>query len=224
MKITRGALLLSFFLVASVNAVLAQNGELTIRFISNCGLLISDGTTHIYSDFPYRSGAFIYDEFDDAELENIKDSAIFIFTHKHGDHYSRKNMKAVMKNKNGRKYGKWNLDELEQLAETIPDFEIQAFKNKHRFSFAHYSYLITWHGKKIFLSGDAEKIETIEKMTDLDWAFVPGWLLMTAHRSGFKIDTKMIAIYHIGRGDVIEVDSPKVLVLDKQGEVITIPY
>jgi hypothetical protein len=34
----------------------------------------------------------------------------------------------------------------------------------------------------------------------------------------------MIAIYHIGRGDVIEVDSPKVLVLDKQGEIISIPY
>lgn len=222
MKFTFLALLLSIFFFTWLNTAHAQKGEITIRFISNCGLLISDGTTNIYTDFPYRSGAFIYDKFDDTELENIKDSSIFIFTHTHGDHYSGKNMRAVIKNKGGKKYGKWNIAELEKLGETIPDFEIKAFKNKHNFSFAHYSYLITWHGKKIFLSGDTESTETIMQQKDLDWAFIPGWIMLAIHRNKLEIDTKMTAIYHIGRKDVIEIDHPNYLVLDKQGEVITI--
>lgn len=224
MKFTFRALLLSAFFLTSLNTALAQKGEITIRFISNCGLLISDGTTNIYTDFPYRSGAFIYDKFDDAELENIKDSAIFIFTHTHGDHYSSKNMRAVLKNKHGRKYGKWNIDELEKLSETIPDFEIKAFKNKHRFAFSYYSYLITWHGKKIFLSGDAENTATIEGIKNMDWAFIPGWLFLSIHREKLEIDTKMTAIYHVGRKDKISINSPKILVLDKHGEIISTPY
>ena len=185
---------------------------------------MTDGTINIYSDFPYRSGAFIYDKFDQSELDSIKKNSIFLFTHTHGDHYSRKNMRVVLKNKNGKKYGKWNIKELKNLEKTIPDFKIKAIKTKHKFSSKHYSYLITWHGKKIFLSGDAESTKTIEEIKEMDWAFVPGWLLISIFKNKIELDTKMIALYHVAKGDSIKIDHPKILVLDKQGRVITIPY
>ena len=217
-------ILLTFSLILISSIGFCQRGELKIRFISNCGLLITDGTTNIYSDFPYRSGAFIYDKFDKSELDSIKENSIFIFTHKHGDHYSRKNMRSISKHKNGKKYGKWDISELENLSNTIPDFEIKAFKNKHKFSFVHYSYLITWHGKKIYLSGDTESTSTIEQMKDMDWAFVPGWLLKSIFRNKIEIDAKMLGLYHIGRNDDIQISHPKILVLDRYDKLITIPY
>ena len=217
-------ILVIFAMVLIPNRGFNQTNEIKIKFISNCGLYMTDGTTNIYSDFPYRSGAFIYDEFDQAELDSIKENSIFIFTHKHGDHYSRKNMRNIQKNKNGKKYGKWNIEELENLGKIIPDFEIKAIKTKHHFSFTHYSYLITWHGKRIYLSGDTESTATIQEIKDLDWAFVPGWLLISVFKNKIKLDTKMIAIYHVGQGDSFEIKDPKILVLDQHGEIITIPY
>ncbi|MFT6166213.1 MAG: hypothetical protein ACJAV5_000098 [Vicingaceae bacterium] len=211
-------------LIFTSNLGLSQSNEIKIKFISNCGLLITDGTTNIYSDFPYRSGAFIYDKFDSSELDSIKENSIFIFTHKHGDHYSKKNMRSILKNKGGKKYGKWNIVELENLSNTIPDFKIKSFKNKHKFSFAHYSYLITWHGKKIYLSGDTESTSTIQQIKSMDWAFIPGWLLKSIFRNNIEIDTKMIDLYHIGRKDSIELNDPKILILDKHGTIMTMTY
>ncbi len=216
--------LMTFALFLVSNLGFNQTNEIKIKFISNCGLYITDGTTNIYADFPYRSGAFIYDEFNRSELDSIKENAIFLFTHTHGDHYSRKNMRDVLKNKNGKKYGKWNIGELENLGKIIPDFEIRAIKTKHHFSFNHYSYLITWHGKKIYLSGDAESTATIEGIKELEWAFVPGWLLKSIFSNKIELDTKMIGLYHVAQGDSIKINHPKILVLDQQGEVIRIPY
>ena len=51
--------------------------------------------TEFYIDFPYKSGAYGYMEFAENELVNINENAIFIFTHKHADHYSKKNLKRV---------------------------------------------------------------------------------------------------------------------------------
>lgn len=198
----------------------SQSGEIAIRFIGNCGLHITDGKTHIYVDFPYKSGAHHYMEYDPVEIENIKDSAVFIFTHKHADHYSGKHIKK----QKGKVYGPWNIKDLEKLNGTIPGFSIQAFKTPHLFTSQHYSYLLTWHGKKICISGDTEHAETIAAMCDLDWAFVPAWLLIDANEKNIKIDTKMIGLYHIGPRDTITTKDPKIHLLEKQGETIVIPY
>lgn len=52
--------------------VFAQTNEITIRFIGNCGMYFTDGTTNFYVDFPYKSGAHNYMEYDSSELDNIK--------------------------------------------------------------------------------------------------------------------------------------------------------
>ena len=38
----------------------AQSNEIRIEFMGNCGLYMTDGTTNIYTDFPYKSGAYNY--------------------------------------------------------------------------------------------------------------------------------------------------------------------
>ena len=208
----------------------SQIKEIQIEFIGNCGLHMTDGTTNFYIDFPYKSGAFNYMEFENAELDSIKDNSIFIFTHKHSDHYSKKNLKKVLKEKKGQTYGPWNIAELGQLGETIPDFSIKAFKTEHKvfgISFKHYSYLINWHGKKIYLSGDTGKTETIGKISDIDWAFIPYWLYKNAKDQNVLIDAKMVGIYHlypveVAPAEQIFQNSEDHYPLTKQGERISI--
>ncbi len=215
--------LLSFVLIFSGNS--AFSNEITVKFIGNCGLHFTDGTTNIYTDFPYKSGAYNYMEYDAVELDNIQENSTFIFTHKHADHYSGKEVRKALKTKNGKKYGKWNISKLEKLKETIPDFDIQVFKTKHRFSFSHYSYLITWHGKKIFLSGDTESAATIGNVKGIDWAFIPYWILADAAENDIKIDAKRRVLYHLYPNQKISGEIPEdMIVLDKQNKVIKIQY
>ncbi len=218
---------LSFLLASRFG--FAQSNEIQIKFIGNCGLFMTDGTTNVYSDFPYKSGAYNYMEFDNAELDSIKDNSIFLFTHKHADHYSAKNMRQAIKTKNGNKYGSWNIQDLENLEKSIPNFSVKAFKTKHKFSLNHYSYLITWNGKKIFLSGDTESAETISTLENIDWAFVPYWILKDANDKGLKLDAKMFGIYHLATLQIPSAkqnwgESDTYRPLTEQGEIIKIQY
>lgn len=206
----------------------SQPGEIKIEFLGNCGLYLSDGETNIYTDFPYKSGAHGYMEFNESELDSIKENSIFIFTHKHSDHYSNKNIKKVLKEKGGKKYGPWNIKALKALEKSVPNFSIEVYKTKHNWSFKHYSYLIRWHGKKIFLSGDTESAAIIGTVKNIDWAFVPYWILLDASEQDIKIDAKKFGIYHLAtvqipsakkNYDAIENMRPMVL----QGESVRIP-
>ena len=215
-------------LLSFSSTTFCQTTEISIRFIGNCGLYMTDGISNIYIDFPYKSGAHHYMEYNSSELDSIKSNPIFIFTHKHSDHYSGKLVKKFAKKLGGKIYTPWNVKKLLKLNNELKDFKIEAFKTKHRFSIKHYSYLITWHNKKIYISGDTGNAETIATLKDIEWAFVPVWLLMDANRKGIKLENvnKMFAIYHIGPGDHItnNHNNPKIKLLDKPGEIITIQY
>ena len=203
----------------------SQSKQITIRFIGNCGLHITDGKTNLYIDFPYKSGAFNYMEYDQEEISNLEEKAYYIFTHKHADHYYRGKMNGILRDVKGKKYGKWNIPKLEKLCEEIPNFAIEAISTKHLFSVNHYSYLITWHGKKIYISGDTESADIISKIKNIDWAFVPAWIIRDAYiTKDLKIDATNIAIYHIGVKDEIDITGENILLLYKQGEIISIPY
>jgi L-ascorbate metabolism protein UlaG (beta-lactamase superfamily) len=86
-------IILIFSLVCLSNFGFSQSNEIKIKFIGNCGLFMTDGSTNLYLDFPYKSGAYNYMEYDSAEIDGIKSNAIFLFTHRHADHYSRKIIK-----------------------------------------------------------------------------------------------------------------------------------
>ena len=218
--------LLNFALIFTINFTVAQK-EISVRFIGNCGLAMTDGTTNIYFDFPYKSGAHHYMEYDLSELDSIRNNPIFIYTHKHSDHYSGVVNKIARKH-NGRIFTPKNVDKLLKLNEELKDFKIEAFQTKHRFSFNHYSYLITWHGKRIFISGDTENAEIIAAVKSIDYAFIPVWLLIDANEKQIKLKESIqnFVIYHIGPRDKITVDDAdkQIKLMDKQGEVMTIPY
>ena len=184
----------------------SQTKEIQIEFIGNCGLYMTDGNTNIYTDFPYKSAAHGYMEFDHSELDSIEPNSIFIFTHKHSDHYSKKNLKKVLQNKSGQTFGPWNISKLQTLSDSINDFRIEAFKTKHKFSLRHYSYLITWHNKRIFLSGDTEDASKLAVIKNIDWAFTPYWILLDAKEREIEIDAKMFGLYHLA---TIQIPSAK---------------
>jgi L-ascorbate metabolism protein UlaG (beta-lactamase superfamily) len=222
--ITRYYLALTALLLSLTS--FGQTDEIKVRFIGNCGLYMTDGTTNFYIDFPYKSGAHHYMEYDLSELDSVKPNPLFIYTHKHSDHFSGKLVRRLARKLNGSVYSPSNIDELLKLNNTIPNFKIEVFKTKHHFSINHYSYLINWHGKRIYISGDTEHVETIATIKDIDWAFMPIWLILDAQRKNvtLKDNVDMLVIYHIGPKDSItfKEPDPRVKLLTKQGEVMVI--
>jgi L-ascorbate metabolism protein UlaG (beta-lactamase superfamily) len=211
---------LFFTLIFFSNIGFSQKTQIQIQFIGNCGLYLSDGNLNVYIDFPYKSGAHKYMEYDASEIDSIKENSIFIFTHKHSDHYS----KSLTSTLTGEKYGPWNIPQLTAINDTVNSFSVEAFKTNHLFSLRHYSYLITWHGKKIFLSGDTKTTTTILDRKNMDWVFIPSWLVTQVNQTNKTIDTKHIGIYHIGPGDDVDIKGEKVLMLKKHGEKIFLSY
>ena len=214
-------------ILLSISGISNAQNNITIKFIGNCGLYLTDGTIDIYTDFPYKSGAYGYMEFEKSELDSIKNNSIFIFTHKHADHYSSKNMSNIKKEKGGVKFTPGKVKKLLKFSKTIPDFDIQVFRTKHRFAIKHNSYLITWHGKKIYLSGDTESAKTIGSISGIDWAFVPPWILDSAKENDIKIDAKMIGVYHLYPSEIASAKEEwnsfkNIRPLVDQGEIITI--
>lgn len=200
----------------------SQPAEIKIRFIGNCGLHMTDGNLNIYVDFPYKSGAHKYMEYNKSVLDSISANSIFIFTHRHSDHYSKK----LLKKQKGEIYGNWNVSKLEkELNSNFQEFSIKAYKTSHLFTFKHYSYLITWHNMKIYVNGDTGNVEPVSKIDTIDWVFAPFWLYCNAKTENIPIHTAMFGIYHLYPAQVIGEGFPdNVHFLTKQNEVIGIPY
>jgi hypothetical protein len=203
----------------------AQDKAITIRFIGNCGLYLTDGSLDVYTDFPYKSGAFGYMKYPASELDSIRPNATQLFTHRHPDHYSKK----LVKHLSGTVYGPWKVAKKRKTDLSLPqyaaaDFSVEAFKTKHRFAHHHYSYLITWHGKRIYINGDAESPETILKQDSMDLAFVPIWILQETQEQNVKIKSDRFAVYHLYPNDKVTTDNPKIQLLFTQGEVLKVPY
>lgn len=205
----------------------AQNNEISIRFVGNSGFYMTDGKLDVYIDFPYKSGAHHYMEYDDEELENIKENSVFLFTHKHADHYSKK----LIRNLNGKFFGPFKFPkekriELADLNNLDPDFSVETFDTSHNFTFGkHYSYLITWHGKKIFVSGDTGDYEDWSKMENLDWSLTNFWIYRNAIEDKAVINSKIIGICHLYPDAKIESAFPEnIHFFLKQNEVVSIRY
>ncbi len=216
-------LVITLFLVS--NFSYSQSKEIKIKFLGNCGLYITDGKLNLYIDFPYKSGAYGYMKYEKSEIDSLKNNSIFLFTHRHADHYSKKILKEYKSKHSGKFFGNWNVKKIERLNNSIEDFKIEPFKTKHKFTFKHYSYLLTWHGKKMFFSGDTEDIKTIKTLKNIDWVFIPYWLFLDAKEKNVKIDAVKFSIYHLYQDQkVINSNPEKVIPLNKKGEIITIPY
>lgn len=221
MKLFEMKIVSTILLIMFSNLCSAQTKEINVTFNGNAGFHLTDGNTEIYFDYPYKSGAFGYMTYDVNELNKIKDNSIFIFTHKHGDHYSKK----LVKKREGKVYAGRNRKKINKLEKSIPDFKITSYKTKHNFSFKHYSYVIEWHGKKFFVSGDTEHPETIGLIKDIDYAFIPPWILYYAKEKNISIDAKNKVLYHLyPNEDLEEIKTEDFIIFDKIGMNIKIPY
>jgi L-ascorbate metabolism protein UlaG (beta-lactamase superfamily) len=209
--------LLVVLLILIVQIAVAQNKKIEITFLGNCGLFMTDGEINVYVDFPYKSGAYGYMTYEPELLDNILPNSIFLFTHGHADHFSRK----LFKRTHQKLYGPWPVKiymnqkrkyKLEELNDSLPGFVITKFKTRHGFSFKHYSYLIEWHGKRIFISGDTHLADTLVSIKNLDMVFAAPWVLTNAWERKLKIDAKQIILYHHRSVESINNKSDKIIV------------
>lgn len=203
----------------------SQSDAITIRFIGNCGLYMTDGVLDVYVDFPYKSGAYGYMEYPGSEIDSLRSGATHLFTHRHADHYSKKLVKGL----SGMVYGPWKVKKKRRADLSAPvygaaAFKVETFRTKHRFALHHFSYLITWHGKRIYLSGDTEGAETIAQVKAIDLAFVPGWIMHDAKAKNITIDAERIAIYHLYPRETVTTENPKIRTLEEQGAVLELVY
>lgn len=198
-KLHRAILL--FALVLSPVAVHA--GELTITFIGNQAFHITDGETTLLSDYPYISGAFGYMEYDEKDVPEIKDG-LHLITHFHTDHWVARLFSAMeQKTKIIAPPGitkRLDPDRVIPFTPTEPmthkDITVQPIEMPHALAKEHFSYLVTWHGKRLYFMGDTETPADILKQKDLDVLFITPWIVRTIERQNLTVDAKQLILYH----------------------------
>jgi len=75
------------------------------------------------------------------------------------------------------------------------DIRVRAFRTPHG-DIEHYSYLILWHGLRLYFAGDTDDTAELKNQTNLDVAFVSPWLLEKMKTSNQQIHTKRVVVYH----------------------------
>jgi L-ascorbate metabolism protein UlaG (beta-lactamase superfamily) len=111
----------------------AAGPTLQARFLGNAAFEISDGETTLLTDFPYRSGAFGYMEYDPSELR-ARPRSVCLITHAHADHFDASLVAKV---------GCRVVGPALPAAETVrlEGITIQPVKTGHAGA-AHFSYLV----------------------------------------------------------------------------------
>lgn len=198
-------------------------GNLEFQFIGNEAFHITDGKTTLLSDFPYTSGAFGYMTYDTRNIKPIVDG-ISLITHEHEDHWNPKLFSSmeltliappkILAQVNGEKQISFSKEM------RYKDLNVQAFRTPH--TPEHHSYLVTWHGIRIYFPGDTESLDPLVKIKNLDVVLITPWLLTSLMKTEKRIDTKMLVVYHHQPQETIPNYQDRIV--PKQGEVFTIPF
>ena len=201
----RIALALVFVLAAAYQPGSAQARALEARFIGNMAYAISDGTVTLFTDFPYQSGYSAYMEYDAREIQSKTSRTLSLITHRHADHwdpalFSVTNWSVIGPEDALRGAGAGRIVRALPVApspQTIAfeGISIDALPTPHA-GIGHYSYIVTWHGQRLYFSGDTEDAEALLNARNLDVAFVSPWLFQAATKGGRRIDARRIVIYH----------------------------
>ena len=187
--------------------------QLDIQYIGNASFVLSDGKKNVFIDFPYEVGAYGFAM--DYSLDSIitGDNNISIITHHHGDHWWRK---GFMDSNNKlfapyfvRLFVPKSRKILFKEHTVIDDLIINPIKTPHGFTIApfgfninlkcisHYSYILFWHNKKIFISGDANsEYELLQRENNIDIAIITYWNGEYAFMNNKNIDANNIILCH----------------------------
>jgi Xaa-Pro aminopeptidase/L-ascorbate metabolism protein UlaG (beta-lactamase superfamily) len=196
--------------------------SLRARFIGNMAFAITDGKTTLYTDFPYQSGYAGYMTWDPSQLPAGRGDLCLI-THAHPDHFER-SLLARMESK---------VIMPPSLAATMPagrvipfapemsyrDIRVQALRTLHG-RMDHYSYLVTWHGLRLYFTGDTDSTEQLLAAKNLDVAFVSPWLLAAVAAEKARIDARHVIVYHHTADQ--EIPAGGDAVVPKQGDTLVL--
>jgi len=191
--------LLQFMLLVLL-APAAFAGELKVTFIGNMAFHITDGETTLLSDFPYTSGAYGYMQFDMDSVPEIK-NGVSLITHFHGDHWNGLLFKEMKQKVIGPPSVTSKLDQgrvipFDKELMTFEGIVVEPIEMPHKFAPEHFSYLVTWHGLRLYFPGDTETPADMLKQKDIDIMFISPWLIRTIERQNLSLDTKHLVVYH----------------------------
>ena len=174
---------------------------LWFRFVGNSAFEISDGESTLLTDFPYRSGAFDYMTFPSSELRR-RERALCLFTHRHGDHFDPAALAEVGCAVAGPR------EVMAAAAEAVrlgagPTWKfggatIRCLPTSHA-DVEHCSYLVEWHGRRWFVSGDVEDLAGLDGLEGpLDAVFLPAWLASdaTARDAAKRLGARLVVHHH----------------------------
>lgn len=198
---------------------------LTATFIGNEGWHISDGEYTLLTDFPYQSGYSRYMTWEWSGVPQIKDPTklLLVTTHEHRDHFAaelfqRLNPAAVIGPATVRAAAP-----TKGIAPTgdarFGPIRVRAISTPHA-DLEHYSYVIEWHGVRIYLPGDTEEATSLIEAKDLDVAFVTPWVLRVAERGKSKIDARRVIVVHHEAGESVAPYQGSTV--PRQGDVIVL--
>jgi L-ascorbate metabolism protein UlaG (beta-lactamase superfamily) len=216
-------LCLALLAMASTEASSQASPQLSARFIGNMAVAITDGQATLISDFPYESGYSGYMTYAPSEIRSSTSRTIALVTHGHRDHFVPDLIAAT----------DWKLvappDVLERVpadrrldakATGVAGLTIVPIPTPHARG-GHYSYLVTWHGRRLYFTGDTEQPDALLEQKNLDLAFVSPWLYRAVLRRGAAIDARRIVIYHHEAGETVS-ECTGTCVVPKQGDAIAI--
>ena len=183
---------------------LAQQPPLQARFIGQMAFSITDGTTTLITDFPYQVGYAGAPAFSDRELQHASQPTLALITHRHLDHFEP----VAFAKTNWQVLGPSDAAARIKSSRVVPlaprvtfgALAIEPIRTPHH-DLEHYSYIVTWHGKRLYFSGDTESADSLLAAQGLDVAFVSSWQFQAAQRRGGRIDAKRIVIYHHQAGE-----------------------
>ena len=201
--------------------------RLTARFIGNMAFAISDGRTTLFTDFPYEPGAFGYMDYDFASIQMPPTGdALCLITHGHRDHFDAAlfaKMPAKIIAPPSLEAGLVGVpaDRILPFGPKIGfrDITIEPVKTPHG-DIEHFSYLVTWHNRRLYFTGDTDRFDDLVSRSGLDAAFVSPWLLRAIAEKGQHVDARRVIVYHHKAGETVPA-FPKAVV-PKQGETLAL--
>ncbi len=221
------ALLVTLILTSSsaAQAPAAAPRPLTATFIGNEAWHITDGEYTLMTDFPHQSGYSRYMTWEWSGVPQVKDPAklLLVTTHQHRDHFaaelvSRLNPGGMIGPATVRAAAPTRGIEPTRDARFGP-IRVEAIKTPHA-DLEHYSYVIEWHGVRIYLPGDTEEATSLIDAEDLDVAFVTPWMLRAAERGKSKIDARRVIVVHHEGGETVAPYQGSTV--PRQGEVVVL--
>lgn len=205
-----------------VFAAARQAPPLEARFIGNMAWAITDGAFTLMSDFPYASGAVNgYMLYDVREIRSSTTETLALITHRHADHWSVE----LFAKTNWKLVGPRDVTArapYERVVPVSPRFpygplRIDAMETPHA-GIGHYSYVVVWHGKRMYFSGDTEEPKHLAALTDLDVAFVSPWLYRAVLKIG-GVKASRVVIYHHVPGETVQ-ECRQGCTQPKQGDIL----